>query len=522
MKYLTKIILILLLIGSISCKKERKPLSWNVDALLPVFYGDLSINDLLSDTLLEINNDNSVQLKFTSNVYRLDFDSLVNIPDTTIEKAYTIPFLAGLDCSPGQTFVSEPEDVSLTIDEVELTQVKIKKGVVNYSLSSNIQAEVIYDYTISNAYNQNGESFVKRLVVPPSNSSNSNLVGSFDLSGYTIDLRGTNQNAYNTLSTLIQIKLSENHPGNITITNEDSVLITNTITNLEIDFAKGYFGSQTTTIASNKNELKQMQSILGGSIDLAQVGIDLSIVNGIGADATFSINNLNSISSTSNIPLVHSIIGSENNLNRAQNNGVDIVPYVYSTELNSNNSNIEQWIENLPDSILYGLDLELNPLGNIAGHNDFIYSNSPFEINMGVDMPLSFIANDLILVDTIAIDVQNIENVLKGKFLFEIENGFPLNATLSLQNSEGGNELFANNIIESGVTDNLGVVSQPTTSKCEVVLAEEDFENLKTNSKLVLKITFDSPSGYSTLNIYDYYRIKFKSVADFIYQNNIQ
>lgn len=522
MKYLTKIILFILLIGAISCKKERTPLSWNVDALLPAFYGELSINDMLADSILTLNNDNSIQLNFTSNVYSLDFDSLVKIPDTTIENAYTIPFLAGLNCSPGQTFVSEPEDVSLNINDVELTQVKIKKGIVNYSLSSNIAAEVIYDYTISNAVNENGESFVKTLIVPPSNSSNSSLVGSFDLAGYTIDLKGTNQNSYNTLSTLIQIKLSENHPNDITITNQDSVIIKNTITNLEIDFAKGYFGNQTTTVASNKNQLQQMQSILGGSIDLAQVGIDLSIVNGIGADATFTINNFNSISSTANIPLSHSIIGSENHLNRAQFNGIDIEPFVFSTELNSNNSNIENWIENLPDSILYGLELELNPLGNIAGHNDFIYSTSPFEINMGVDMPLSFVANDLVLVDTITIDAKNLENIIDGKLLFEVENGFPLSASISLQNVNQNNELFANNVIQSGVLDNLGIVNASTLSNCEVILTESTIEELKLNNQLILKITFDSPDGYTTLNIYDHYKIKFKSIVDFTYQNSIQ
>ncbi|MCT4581912.1 MAG: hypothetical protein N4A35_10875 [Flavobacteriales bacterium] len=522
MNFLTKIFSFIILIQFFSCKKERSPLSWNTDIVAPVFYGDLSITDLLADSVIQSNPDQSIQLNFSTNIYQLNFDSLVKLPDTTIENAYTIPFSAGINCAPGQTFVSEPENISLNINDVELTQVKIKGGTLHYTISSNISGDVIYDYSIANATNSFGESFIKTVTVPAANNSSSLLTGSFSLAGYTIDLTGTNQNTYNTLSTLIQIKLSENHNGNLTITNQDSVLITNTISNLQIEYAEGYFGNQLTTIANNKNELQQMQNIIGGSVDLAQVDIDLEIINGIGADAKFSIGNLNSMSSTANIPLSHAIIGSENHLNRAQKNGNDITPFVFSTNLNSNNSNIEQWIENLPDSILYSLDLELNPLGNISGHHDFIRYDAPFEINMGIDMPLSFIANELILVDTITINTAHLEQVIKGKLLFEIENGFPLEATLSLKNNANNIELFSNNIIESGIVNNSGIVEQSTTSNCEVILNEAAIELLKQDHQLILHLTFDSPDGYSPLNIYDFYRIKFKSIADFTYQNKIQ
>ncbi len=522
MKFLTKISLIFFLISLISCKKERAPLSWNIDAIAPLYYGNLSINDLLSDSITQSNPDHSVQLNFSTNIYRLNFDSLVKIPDTTMENHYTIPFSAGINCAPGQIFVSQPEDVSLSVNDVELTQVKIKEGTVHYSIRSNIPGDVVYDYTIANAINSSGDSFVKTLTVPAANSNFSNLTGSFSLAGYTIDLTGTNQNSYNTLSTLIQIKLSENHPSNLTITNQDSVTIINTISNLQVEYAEGYFGNQVTSIANNKNELKQLQSIIGGSIDINQVNIDLDIINGIGADAKFSINNLQSISSTSAIPLTHPIIGSENHLNRAQKSGTDITPFLFSTNLNSNNSNIEQWIENLPDSILYSLDLELNPLGNVSGHHDFINTDAPFEINMGIDMPLSFIANELVLVDTITVNAENIAQIIKGKMLFEIENGFPLQAELSLINKANTVELFANNVINSGVVDNQGIVEQSTTSNCEVIFSEAAIQELNNDNQLIIKITFDSPSGYSTLNIYDYYSIQFKSIADFTYQNKIQ
>ena len=525
MKYLTyKSYLILFTVFYIffGCKKEREPLSWNVDILAPLVYGDLTIKDLLKDSILVTNLDESIQLKFSSNLYSLNFDSLVKIPDTTVRNKYSIPYSAGINVSPGQIFVSQPEDINLNIDDVELTRLTVKGGDIIYSLSSNIPSEVIYEYKIVNAVNNQGQPFAKTIVVPASSSVNSVITGYFDLSGYTIDLRGTNGNEYNTLSTLIQIKLSDSQTSDVLLNDEDSVYIENMVSNLSVEYAEGYFGNQMNSIVNNESVITQMNNIIGGTIDLEQISVGFNIVNGIGADAAFTIQDLTSVNAGSQIPLSHSLIGSQNHINRAYKTGDNINTTLFSSSFTSLNSNIENWIENLPNKVRYSLDLELNPLGNVSAHHDFISSKSPFEVNMDIDMPLSFLANDLILVDTITINTDNLEQIIKGNLKIYIENGFPLDAVLSLKNIEGTEELFSNTSVESGVIDNQGIVEESSHSICEVSFSEKSIEELKISNRLIMQVNFNSPPSSSLLAIYDYYRLKFKIVTDFTYQTNIK
>jgi hypothetical protein len=504
------------------CKKDRDPLSWNVAVLAPLIYGDLTINNLLKDTIISTNSDESIQLKFSSNLYSLNFDSLVKIPDTIIKNDYTIPYIAGLTVNPGQIFVSEPEDVYLNLNDVELTKLIVSGGNIFYSLKSNIPAEIVYEYQIINALDNQGQPFSKTIVVPASTSINSVKTGSFDLSGYSINLTGTNGNVYNTLSTLIQIKLSDNNSSDVLINNEDSVYIENKISNLSIEYAEGYFGNQVTSVVNNKSAIAQMSNIVDGSIDLEQVSVDFNIVNGIGADAAFTVQNLTSVKGNSQIPLSHALIGSQNHINRAYKTGVDINSTKFSSSFTSTNSNVENWIENLPDSVLYSLNLELNPLGNVSAHHDFISSEAPFEVNMNVDMPLSFLADNLTLIDTITIDSDNLEQVVKGKLKINIENGFPLGAKLSLKNIALTEELFSSSPIISGLIDNQGVVIESSHSDLEISFSEEAIDELKVNNQLIIQVKFDSPPSSNLLVIYDYYNLRFNVVTDFIYQNNIK
>ncbi len=521
MKKNTFIILILGLL-LLSCKKKDS-LRWNVDVLAPVVYGDLTIKNIINDSLWTANTDSSIQLNFTSTLYSLNFDSIVSIPDTTIKENHLVPFSAGITFNPGQTFVTQTNDVNLDIDDIELTEVIIKEGNINYTISSNIDAEIIYTYKINNAFDAQGNPFSKELTVPPSGSSNAVLSGSFSLANYRIDLTGANGVSYNRLSTNVEMTLSPNNPTSVLINNQDTVHTENTLTGLKVEYAKGYFGNRVISVPSETSAIKALHHFISGVIDVEQVNIDFKIINGIGADASFTINEMTSIRGTNEVGLIHNLIGNLTNISRAGLSGNTVIPTVFNTSITSSNSNIEPWLENIPDSIRYAMDLELNPLGDVSGHNDFIYSSSPFKVQMGVNMPLSLLANNLTLLDTITLSIEKLKQVVEGKLKIEIDNGFPLSATLSIQPVSGGNELASNTTIESGALDNgTQKVVNTTHSSHTITLTDTDIEALKNDGRVLLRLVFNTPVSASTpIKIYDYYHLKFSVVTDFTYTNKI-
>ena len=159
------------------------------------------------------------------------------------------------------------------------------------------------------------------------------------------------------------------------------------------------------------------------------------VTNYIGVDIQAYINSLTSVNNRTGqtVPLNNSNLIQHNlNINRATENSLasyNVIPYVYSVSLNKNNSNIKQIMESLPDSLRYDLSFQLNPLGNISGSSDFIYSDKLIDTRIQVKMPLSFAANQLTLSDTIDFNIEDatdLDPIGPSVITLHAMNGFPL------------------------------------------------------------------------------------------------
>jgi hypothetical protein len=505
-----------------SCKKRENMIHWNIDGIAPVVYGELSIYDILPDSVVVSNMDSSVSMSIALNLFRLDLDSLVAIPDTSLLDTFALPFPFPVTAIPGQVFINQPEDNNMNVGSAELTYVEIKSGTIEYQLESTIQGKIIYEYQIPVAIDANGNSFSQLVyvsaAVPGITASAS---GSFDLSGYSINLSGSSANSFNIIQTNVNIKVDPTNATDVSVSNQDTVYIRNELSNIKIDYAKGYFGNQSFIAGPEKTSLTAFNNLISGNLNIDQIDVDLELVNGIGADASITFNSLTASNNNSEIALDHSIIGNNININRANEIGPTISPYYYTTVLNNSNSNIDYMLELLPDSIGYGLALELNPLGNISAHNDFISSDAPMELNMDIKLPLSIIANNLTLADTLNIDISDTTGLHSVMLSINLENGFPLEAQLDLvlldQNNMVVSHVLSPTLVPTASLDGNGVVSGVSTSTHQLTLSQKDFKILIQNKKIVLKIIFNTPISSSHIDIYDYYKLKFNVVANFEY-----
>ena len=505
-----------------SCKKREDTIRWNIDGVAPVVYGELSIYDILPDSVLGSEMDSSVSMNLDLNLFRLDLDSLVAIPDTSLLDTFALPFPFPVTASPGQVFVNQPEDNTMNMGSVELTYVEIKSGTIDYELKSSIQGKIIYEYQIPAAIDAFGNSFSQIVYVSEAASGmTASASGSFDLSGYSINLSGSSGNSFNIIRTNVNIRVDPTNATDVSVSNQDTVYIINELSNIKIDYAKGYFGNQSFIIGSEKTGLSAFSKLISGNLNIDQIDIDLELINGIGADASISFNSFTASNNNNELALNHSIIGSNININRANEIGPTIYPYYYTTALNNSNSNIDLMLELLPDSIGYGLALELNPLGNVSAHNDFISTNAPMELNMDIQLPLSVIANNLTLADTLNIDISDTTGINSVMLNINLENGFPLEAQIDLllldENDIIIGHVLSPTLVPSASVDGSGIVSAFSTSTHQLMLNQTDFNALIQNKKIVLKIIFNTPISSNHIDIYDYYKLKFNVVANFEY-----
>ncbi len=525
MQKIISIILLVLILAS--CRKREEAIRWNVDLIAPVVYGEMGLSDILPDSTIVVNPDSSINLNLDLNLYSLDLDSLVNLPDTTLADTFSIPFSVPVTFTPGQSFINQPEDNLIDAGGAELTNVTIKSGTIDYQLESTIEGMVIYEYQIPVATDQFGNPFSKLVYVPAASPGQNMIVtGSFDISGYSIDLTGTTGNQVNTIQTTINVKVDPDNPGDVTTSNQDTIYVENTMQDIKLQYARGYFGQLNFDVGPETSNFDAFNQFTSGSIDIDQIDVDFELINGVGVDARIKINEISGLKGSGVSSLNHSIIGSVLNINRAQENGSTITPYVWSTQMNNSNSNIDQLLELMPDQLRYELELKLNPLGNVSGHNDFISADAPMEINMNVDMPLSAIASSLTLVDTIELNISDTNNINYGVFNIDLENGFPLGASIDIalldHNNMVAGHVFSPDLIPSASIDGNGLVTTPSASYHQIELGAIDMRTLKKSNRIILRIVFDTADPNNHVQLYDHYKIGYKMVADFNYNVNIE
>jgi hypothetical protein len=500
--------------GLEGCRKREKSIEWNVDAVFPLAYGELSMYDLLPDTLITSNIDSTLQLRFETDLFALSLDSLAGMVDTTFEYRYMLPFSVPFTLQPGQQIANNPETNRLDLDGAELREIVVFKGSSAYRIESSIQGEVIYTYQILSARDALGNIFSQQVVIPKAENGQKGVYeGSFSLDGYRFDLTGPNQNTTNTVLTNMIIQLSENNSGAVTVSNQDTLFIANTFTDIQIEKATGYFGQHTYYLGPEATAINFFRRLVSGGFQLNQLTAQLTLENGIGIDAMLKVNNLYAQKlNASPISLMHEIIGHQQVLNRAYRIGDEVYPQSLFYMLDENTSNISEMIELMPDSIGYAAQVVVNPLGNVSAYNDFAYRQYPLRLRLDVDMPLNAIANQLTLVDTLLLELED-ENPLNDLTLFiQVENGFPLSAAVRLSVLDG-NEMVAGHLLSSAEvpSGSLGPDNRVVSSSQSyhvLAVQPKDMENIQRFKKIRLEVVFDSP-GNDHLFLYEHYKLKY-------------
>lgn len=523
---MNKVFILITLLLSFSCQKKEAT-SWDIDVNAPFVKTYLSIEDLLKNNVVT-NPDSTLTLVYNYELNTINTDSLFKIPDTTFKASYSIPFGSSVTLNPGFQLVNDPSSNTFDYGEARITEMKIKSGKISYKITNHVKEKTVYTYTILNSNDGNGNYFQKEIIVPEkTNTTPGVLQGEFNIDGYTFDMTGAAGNKYNTLETEVTVTINPN--GNpVLVQNTDSVFIENSIIEISPEYIKGYLGKEDFEQSLSDVNFDVFNSIIDGTIDLDDVNINLSIKNYVGADAQLKITQLNSVNTlTSNtVSLSHAIIDNWININRASLNANVISPTTKNYILSKANSNIDLFIENLPNKLQYEFEAGLNPLGNVSAGNDFLFAKQTIDINFGINIPLNLMANNLTLVDTVNLNI-NPENTPVNSSIFTLvaNNGFPFDADIQIyildETSVITDSLFTNGLILAGQTDANNYVINSTKSKLESNIPNQKMELLKTNPNLLVKAIFNT-NTINTVNIYSHYSLDLTLIADMNYTVSIK
>lgn len=430
--------LVLLIIVAVSgCRKMNFSPKWDVELLIPIAQSRLSLDQLLTENELRVNSANDYEVFYEGDIFNFSLDSLFTIPDTSILKVNQGTFIP-ITIAPGQTWISDTNNNRFQIKDVSLLEAELAGGMLIFEISSNITEAVEMLYEVPGAF-KDGQVLRLSKTIPAAASQNSPVVlrDSINLSGYTLDLRGKDRNTANTVFFFFTARLSPS-ANPVAISSLQYVNLRTTYKSLLPYFGRGYFRQQLISENGSVDDFEVFQNLPAGKIDIEDIALDFTIKNSVGVDVRAQIKDLVAVNDATGASARLSGPGKEQalNLNRATQQSGNVPPVFSQVQkhlINSQNSNLDQLVEVLPNRVNYALDLEINPLGSVSGGNDFIYLNTGIDIRLNARIPLHFSAENLVFMDTLDLVLDSADKdlgtdpVYGGSLFLKTQNTFPLN-----------------------------------------------------------------------------------------------
>lgn len=527
--------LMILLAGMLlfsSCRKEKT--YWEDDIIAPLAQGSIDLGSMFPDTTIKSNPDSSLTLAFDTELINYGIDSLLKIPDTTISTAFTFTIFPTYTFNPGAILFSSPTSTYYDFPNgILLKYATINTGRVKVELTNTVRQPIDYRYQLLSA-KKNNIILDTTFKIPGAVYSGTTLVSAgtnscyINLAGYDIDFTGTSKNLNNTIDQTGKVSISSNAQYD-TLFYGQGLTCNFTFTGMIPQYAQGYFGNQSVTVGPDTTNFDVFNTIQSGMLNLNAATVNLKIVNEFGVSMRATVNSLTAMSTpnATTTVLTSSVLTSAYNINGAINNGQGM-PVTASTKtitLNQNNSNITSFIGILPDKFSYKLSTQLNPAGNQGGNNDFAYYGTGFKAYMNADIPLHFSASNIVLLDTMPIDLSGVsqfDNVNRGQLILTATNSYPfsinLQATLLDANKNPIDILFSTpNTIQAPQLDANFIVIAPLQSKLYVPITRDKLNNVKNARYISYSATFNTASQPNQIKFYNYYKLYLLLTADINY-----
>ena len=508
-------ILVFCLFSLPGCKKESDRATWDIDVLAPLLRTTFTIRDLLADSLITTDPSGALTLSYHGELFNVDLDTLLLAPDTSFNYDYALPAPGPLNFPAGINFFSEDDVQEFDLGDVALRRLILREGRLELAMTNMVSSVIYGSISLPGAAFPNGISVLNTSVGAgtPANPAYNTAVR--DLAGTSLDLRGPQFNTVNTMRTILAAQLDPNGQG-ADVTDHDSLLIRVRYTGLVPQYAKGYFGQRVVEAGPDTNRLELFDAIVGGTLDLDVATLRLTVENGFGADLQVRMRHLGAINTRtgSTVDLTHSIFQGPINVSRALDLGSSFVPSFYSTVIDATNSNIDLFLENMPDRIGYEMDLHLNPLGDISNGNDFLYYESKLKAGLELDVPLRLIANELTLQTTSTPDLPGSAEghaLRSGVLKLFVTNGFPMDARIVLEVVDASGNVVGSipvdGTVNSGILGANGLVSQRTESVLTATLDAAMVDLLYQDTRIRTRVSFTTIDQTQHLRILDSYKL---------------
>ncbi|MBK8954206.1 MAG: hypothetical protein IPM34_01435 [Saprospiraceae bacterium] len=429
---------------------------------------------------------------------------------------------------PAQNLINDSYYFGLEGLPVELKESFIGSGLARIRLSSTLQDSVRFSYSLPTA-TKNGVPFHKDVILSPATPGGvSQRVEEESLKGYHFDFSGENSDSFNLQFN--RVVASIDSTGEIkTISKTDSIFVELAFENLHPDYAKGYLNDTVLGTGETYSGLDFFSNIREGKFEVEKAKLQVEVTNKIGVDLNMIVHKLEGINkkTATLVPLNAEPLMNPVFIPRATDQGgkPPIRESVVLIDINETNSGIREFIANLPEEIVYDIDLMANPQGNVSNWNDFIYDGELMNLDLLLEIPLSVSAEGLVLADTSLIEISGNDyaRIKEGVLHAFFKNDFPVDCNIQIYvlNEENDliDSLFANGVtIDAAIAGPGGKTQGSKETRKDIPMDYDRIQNILNFKKVYIVARFDTKPGNSFQKIYEDYSLEFILTADFTYE----
>ncbi|MDI3526291.1 MAG: hypothetical protein PWR03_474 [Tenuifilum sp.] len=459
--------------------------------------------------------DNKYYVSFRDTIALYDALSNYSIPDFTFSDAFSVDAseVPPLPVPTGQTLTLPSKSLSQTyapIADGEIKSVKLSAGTLSIRIVNNFQNSISGTLVINSLLDETGNPLTFNIPETfPSQEYNDNA----QLANGTVYLQVGS--SYNTFQ--ITADLTVHSLGNPISTN-DNAAIEVSINGLDFEYIQGKINSNLPLDDINL-DLGTFENSYDADFYISEPKLTMIFENSFGIPIAFNIINFDGTNTNTNeqVSMVNEGTPPANSLLLTGSNAIDFVTNILSADpvhdslyLDQDNSNLEDFLNIAPNRILIKPTVTLGDATD--NHDFFIRKSSELNLINEIEIPLAGRINNLVVSDTIDVEIPDIENDLNIasdnnlhiKLKFKFENGIPLDiyfqgVFLDDNNTELAN-LYDNTneqliIKSSTINPATGRTQSPSIQYSSIEFDNVKYEKIKNATKMIMRYRIESGGG---------------------------
>ncbi len=492
-----------------SCKPEFP--SWENEAVFPLVNTRMTVSDLIADSLLLEDDDGMLHLLYEYSLTDFNIDTLLDGLDTISSYSYAIPFTITLP--PGAQIINQSEVDRLGIRNVFLKTLILSSGYIKISTFNKYTQPIQMEYSIPDA-TFNGVPFSIFRDIPAAESSGQIYYYEelIDVSGMRWDFFSVG-NSYNCFNSIFKVLISPDATQSVQISSGDNFNFYIGFQDIEIDYARGFFGQHQYEF-TEPMEIDVFKNVSADQFNIEDVQMYLEVSNNMGIDIQLKLNELKGTNLHNSNSLDYSgpYLNTPINIVRAQETApeqgvANVSNYTFDF---AENSNLKQFVENMPGKIDVDISMGINPLGNVSGGNDFYYGE-PLHAKFIFSIPFHFSVVNLMMSDTISLSTDFLKKPINSFIIRAVvQNCFPFSLMLNMNFLDENGQSLCNLPFSTPVREAQLLPSGRTSGAQQTVLSLDvpvtKLEHIRNATQIVIVASANTfPYGENVKIFGDYY-----------------